>query len=95
MLNLIGFIVSFLGIIAFIFVIGFMKKEGNDERGDKILGQAGMFGFVSFLLGYNIIFLTNVFYGLNGEQYTFALACLLGIVLVTYSGTIFSLKKKY
>lgn len=95
MLNLIGSIVSFLGIVTFIFVIWFMKQEGKDERGDKILGQAGMFGFASFLLGYNIIFLTNIFYGLSGEQYTFALACLLALVLVTYSGTIFSLKKKY
>ncbi|MCJ7842609.1 DUF2178 domain-containing protein [Lederbergia sp. NSJ-179] len=95
MLNIIGSIVSFLGVVTFIFVIWFMKREGEDERGDKIIGQAGMVGFVSFLIGYNIIFITNIIYGLNGEQYTFALACLLALVLIAYGGTIFFLKKKY
>lgn len=95
MLNLIGSIVSFLGLVTFIFVIRFMKQEGKDERGDKILGRAGMVGFVSFLLGYHIIFLVNVLNALDGKQYTFALTCLLALVLVAYSGTIFFLRKKY
>ena len=95
MLNLIGSVVSFLGLVTFIFVIRFMKQEGKDERGDKILGRAGMVGFVSFLLGYNIIFLVNVLNALNGIQYTFALTCLLALVLISYSGTIFFLRKKY
>ncbi|GAA3401398.1 DUF2178 domain-containing protein [Paenibacillus hodogayensis] len=95
MLNFIGSFLSFLGLATFIFVIRFMKKEGNDERGDKILGKAGMAGFVSFLLGYMIIFLANALNALNGVQYTFALTCLLAFVLLAYSGTIFVLRKKY
>ncbi|MEK8130759.1 DUF2178 domain-containing protein [Paenibacillus filicis] len=95
MLNFIGAVVSFMGFATFIFVIRFMKQEGRDERGDSILGKAGMTAFVSFLLGYNIIFLVNVLNELNGKQYTFALACLLALVLMAYSGTIFFLKKKY
>ena len=95
MLNLIGSMVSILGLVTFIFVIRFMKQEGKDERGDKILGRAGMVGFVSFLLGYHIIFLVNVLSALDGKQYTFALICLLALVLITYSGTIFFLRKKY
>ncbi|WP_186580260.1 DUF2178 domain-containing protein [Aquibacillus kalidii] len=95
MLNLIGMFISLLGIVTFGFVIRFMKQEGNDERGDKILGRAGMHGLVSFLLGYNIIFLINAVNVLNGIQYTFALTCLLALVLITYSGTILFLRNKY
>ena len=95
MLNIIGSILSFLGLITFIFVIWFMKQEGKDERGSERQGKAGMTGFVSFLLGYNIIFLVNALNPLSGTQYTFALTCLLSLVLIAYSGTIFFLKKKH
>lgn len=95
MLDLIGFVVSFLGLATFVLVIHFMKQEGKDERGYKILGKAGMVGFVSFLLGYNVIFLVNALNALNGVQYTFALTCLLAFVLISYSGSIFFLRKKY
>lgn len=95
MLDLFGFVVSFLGLTIFVFVIRFIKQEGNDERGYKILGKAGMLGFVSFLLGYNIIFLVNTLNALNGVQYAFALTCLLAFVLISYSGSIFYLRKKY
>ncbi len=95
MLNVFVSIISFLGLISFIFVILFVNKEGNDERGDKILGRAGMVGFLSFLLGYNLIFLANILLELTSMQYTFSLACLLALVLLSYSSSIFILRKKY
>lgn len=95
MLNIIGFIISFVALIFFIFSVRFMNKEGKDERGYKILGEAGMSALVAFLFSYSVVFLINSLYPLKGAQYTFALTCILGFVLLTYSGVIMILKRKY
>lgn len=95
MFNIIGFIISFIALVFFIFSVRFMSKEGKDERGYKILGEAGMSALVAFLFGYSVIFLINSLNPLTGSQYTFALTCLLSFVLLTYSGVIMFLKKRY
>lgn len=95
MLNMIGGIISFIGLLIFIFAVRFMNQEGKDERGSKIIGKAGMAGFVSFLFGYHVIFLINAISPLTGTQYTFASACLLAFVLASFSGTIWYLRRKY
>lgn len=95
MLNIIGFIISFVALMSFIFSVRFMIKEGKDERGSKILGEAGISALLAFLFGYLVVFLINSLNPLIGEQYTFALTCILGFVLLTYSGVITILKRKY
>lgn len=95
MLNIIGFILSFVALAFFILSVRFMIKEGQDERGYKILGEAGMTALVAFLFGYSVIFLINILKPLTGSQYNFALTCLLAFVLLTYSGIIMFLKRKY
>lgn len=72
-----------------------MSKEGKDERGYKILGEARINGLVAFLFGYSMIILINSLNPLTGSQYTFALTRLLSFVLLTYSRVIIILKKKY
>lgn len=72
-----------------------MSKEGKDERGYKILGETGMSAMLAFVFGYNVIFLINSLNPLTESQYTFALTCLLFFVVMTYSGVIIFLKKKY
>ncbi|WP_249929584.1 MULTISPECIES: DUF2178 domain-containing protein [Paenibacillus] len=95
MFTLIGIILSFIGLAAVIFSAYFIKKEGGDERGDKILGMAGIAVYFSFLLGYLVIFMINTIVPLNGEQYTFAFTCLFAFVVVSYAMTIISLKRRY
>lgn len=95
MFNVIGFILSFIALIFFVFSVRFMIKEGKDERGYKILGEAGMSALVAFLFGYSVTFTINALNPLTGEQYTFALTCLLAFVLLIYSGVIMMLKRKY
>ncbi|RAK22064.1 hypothetical protein B0I26_10243 [Anoxybacillus vitaminiphilus] len=95
MFNVIGIGLSFVGLVAVIFLWYFIKKEGGDERGDKILGIAGMTVYFAFLLGYLIIFIINIKMPLNGEQFNFALTCLFALVVISYSATIIVLKKRY
>lgn len=95
MLQFASLAISAVGLIAVIFTARFIIKEGKDERGYRILGNAGITVYATFLLGYSIIFILNIFSPLNGEQYTFALLCLLTAVFTTYSGTILVLRKQY
>ncbi|GEN35682.1 DUF2178 domain-containing protein [Aneurinibacillus danicus] len=95
MYTIIGMVLSFIGLVAVIFSAYFIKKEGGDERGNKILGIAGMTVYFSFLLGYLIIFIINITFPLNREQFTFALTCLFALVVISYSATIIKLKRQY
>lgn len=95
MMNIVGIGLSFIGLAAAIFSRYFIKKEGGDERGNQILGFAGMTVYLAFLLGYLIIFLINMTVPLNGEQFHFALTCLFALVVVSYSATIMILKRQY
>lgn len=51
MLIVIGSGLSIAGLVAVIISGYFIKKEGEDERGDKILGNAGKIAYLAFLLG--------------------------------------------
>lgn len=95
MINFIGFGVSLVALIAFIFVVRFIKREAKDERGYQIIGKAGIVVFVAFLVGHQIIFILNALIQLNGQQYTLALTCLFSLVIISYSATIMVLKRKY
>lgn len=95
MFNVIGSALSFMGLVAVLFSGYFIKREGGDERGDHILGMAGMTVYLAFLVGYSIIFLINIIMPLNGEQFSFALTCLFAVVVITYSGMILVMKKRY
>lgn len=95
MYNSIALVVSIIGFVAVIFTSLFIMKEGKDERGYNILGKAGMTVYVMFLFGYSIIFTLNAMQPLNGEQFSFALTCLFALVVISYSATIFVLKRKY
>lgn len=95
MFNVIGSVLSLIGLVAVLFSGYFIKKEGGDERGDHILGMAGMTVYLAFLVGYLIIFLINITFQLNGEQFSFALTCLFAVVVTTYSGMILLMKKRY
>ncbi|WP_078382103.1 hypothetical protein [Sutcliffiella halmapala] len=95
MFYVLGTILSLSALIGFVFVWRFIKREGQDERGDQILGKAGMNGFFAFLLGYSIIFLLNTILQLDGQQYTFALTCLFALVVLSYSGSILVLRRQY
>lgn len=86
---------SVIGLAAVIFSWHFIRREGGDERGDKILGAAGMTVYSAFLLGYLIIFTINIIRPLNGEQFQFALTCLFALVVISYSAAIMVLKRRY
>jgi ABC-type multidrug transport system permease subunit len=96
MLIVIGSGLSFVGLLTVIISGYFIKKEGEDERGDKIMGIAGKIAYFAFLLGFSIIFVINNMKLLkNSLQFNFALTCLLALVVISYTATIMVLKKRY
>ncbi|PEY29893.1 DUF2178 domain-containing protein [Bacillus cereus] len=95
MIMAIGMVASIAGLIGVLYSTRFEKKEGNDERGDQITGNAAKISLFVFLLSYLIIFLIGNLYSLTGEQYKLANALLLGGVLCSYSLSILVLRKRY
>ncbi|MEN1936762.1 DUF2178 domain-containing protein [Paenibacillus sp. 102] len=95
MIMAIGIVASIAGLIGVLYSTRFEKKEGNDERGDQITGNAAKISLFVFLLSYLIIFLIGNLYSLTSEQYKLANACLLAGVLCSYSLSILVLRRRY
>ena len=95
MITVLGIIFSAFSLLSIIFIAIFIKREGNDERGDKIMGNAGITTLFSFLLGYVVIFILNIQLEFSNEQFVFANTCLLTLVLVSYQMAIYVLKKQF
>lgn len=95
MIVVIGMIISIAGLIGVLYSTRFERKEGKDERGDQITGNAAKISLFVFLLSYLIIFLIGNLYSLTSEQYKLANACLLAGVLCSYSLSILVLRKRY
>lgn len=96
MLIVIGTVVSFVGLVSVFLAEDFSKKEGKDERGDKILGIAGKSAYFAFLVGYSIILVIDSMNLLkNSTQFEFVLTCLLALVVISYTATIMVMKRRY
>ncbi|MGG3526897.1 DUF2178 domain-containing protein [Bacillus pseudomycoides] len=95
MIVVIGMIISIAGLIGVFYSTRFERKEGKDERGDQITGNAAKISLFVFLLSYLSIFLIGNLYSLTSEQYKLANACLLAGVLCSYSLSILVLRKRY
>ncbi|MCX2828210.1 DUF2178 domain-containing protein [Bacillus pseudomycoides] len=95
MIIAIGMVASIAGLIGVLYSTRFEKKEGNDERGDQITGNAAKVSLFVFLFLYLVIFLIGNLYSLTNEQYKLANACLLAEVLCSYSLSILVLRKRY
>ncbi|MED4651591.1 DUF2178 domain-containing protein [Bacillus pseudomycoides] len=95
MIIAIGMVASIAGLIGVLYSTRFEKKEGNDERGDQITGNAAKVSLFVFLFLYLVIFLIGNLYSLTNEQYKLANTCLLAGVLCSYSLSILVLRKRY
>lgn len=95
-ISIIGIVLSFVGLVAMFLSRDFMKKEGKDERGDKILGIAGQAAFFAFLAGNTIITIINNMGPLkNSLELNFTLTCLSALVIISFTATILVLKRRY
>lgn len=95
MLNIITAVISFIILVLFISTVRFVFKEGKDERGNKIIGGAGIIALFAFLFGYSVTFTINLLHPLTGSQYGLALNFIFDFVLLTYSIMIMVLRRVY